>query len=340
MVTLDDVAKVAGVSAMTVSRVINNPEKVRRSTIEKVNGVIEQLGYRPNLLAKSLVVGKTKTIGIISSNMYNQVYTAIITAIEEIANKEGFVIINADVNTYSSAANAFDLLLGNKVDGIILLPLEMNIKYIPNYKNALLETYKFLNYFEAACRKYDVKAVTVSQEIEGMPNIAFDFVKQCDISVRYLISKGYRKIAMINCYFPEGLWMDKENRYIEIMNEHGLSDNVCVEKDVETIEGGKRAMKKLLEKNVPEAVYGANDIFAAGAIHAIYENGLKIPEDIAVIGNDDFYICNYLYPRLTSVALGAREAGTVAIRNLLSLLGGETVQNYVVKPSLVERDSV
>ena len=164
MSTIKDVAREAGVSLMTVSRVINGTGQVKQNTVDRVNGAIKKLGYRPNLLAKSLAQGKSKTIGILSSNMYNQVYIDIITSIEKNAYKEGFVVINADVSNSVDAKQALNMLLGSKVDGIIILPLEMDMSELPDFKVAVEETRKFYDYFNEIRISDGIKAITISQK--------------------------------------------------------------------------------------------------------------------------------------------------------------------------------
>ncbi len=340
MVTIEDIARLAGTSPMTVSRAINTPEKLKPSTLEKINKIIEETGYRPNMFARSLVRGKSKTIGVLTSNLYNQVYADILSAIEKIAYKNGFVVINANVDNYSNAQQALDMLICNQVDGIILLPLEMNMLHMNDYRVALHETDKFLKHFKSVCDRYNLTVVTISQKIEGFPDIAFDFEKECEISINYLIEKGYTDIAMLNSNYPEGLWKAKEDKYRCIMEERGLAKHILVCNGHADITGGRKAMEELLSKHRPRAVYCANDNMAGGAIQAIGRAGLRIPEDIAVMGNDDFYICEYLYPRLTTVSLGATQAGTVAVERLLGIFEGQTYGDTSVTPFLCERESV
>ena len=154
MVTIEDVAKLAGVSTMTVSRVVNKSESVKPTTREKVLKVIEETGYKPNMNAMSLVSGKSKMIGILSSNYYNQAYLDIVVAIEEYAYGEGFTVINANVNDYVTACNALDLFLGKQVEGIIVLPLEMKMTKVEDYRDSLKELAKFSEYFKQTVKRH------------------------------------------------------------------------------------------------------------------------------------------------------------------------------------------
>ncbi len=337
MATIRDVAKEARVSLMTVSRVINNPGLVKQDTVDKVNKAIKKLGYRPNLLAKGLAKGKTKTIGIILSNIRNQAYIDIITTIEKEAYKKGFVVINLDVSNSNEAKQALNMLLGNKVDGIIILPLEMDMSEQKDFMVAVRETSKFYEYFKDIVHADNIKAVTVSQKIEKVTNIDFDYYKQAEITMNYLFEKEYKDITFVNANYKDGLWQTKEDVYIKMMNDKGLVEYINIEYCNNNINGGYDSMKSLLEKRIPKAVYCANDIIACGAIQAILEKGYKIPNDIAVIGNDDMQLCNYIYPKLTSINLGTKEVADKAFKDLLRLIDGESAEDSFMKPYLVER---
>ena len=339
MSTIKDVAREAGVSLMTVSRVINGTGQVKQNTVDRVNGAIKKLGYRPNLLAKSLAQGKSKTIGILSSNMYNQVYIDIITSIEKNAYKEGFVVINADVSNSVDAKQALNMLLGSKVDGIIILPLEMEMSELPDFKVAVEETRKFYDYFNEIRISDGIKAITISQKMYDVPNIEFDYKGQATMSMDYLFDKGYEDISFINANYKDGLWQEKEDVYIKKMSEKGLLNYINIEYCNMSVEGGKKAMESILNKRVPKAVYCANDYLAFGAIQAILNRGYKIPKDIAIMGNDDISLCEFVYPKLTSIGLGSKEAGIDAIDSLFSLLNNESIEDSKTIPYLVERQT-
>lgn len=339
MPTIKDVAKEAGVSLMTVSRVINGTGQVKQDTEDSVMKAIKKLGYRPNLLAKSLAKGQSKIIGIISSNMYNQTYIDIITSIEKSAYKNDFVVINADVSNSVDAMQAFNMLLGSKVDGIIILPLEMDMSSMKNFKVATEETRKFYDYFNEIRKNEEIKAITISQKMNGVPNIEFGYKEQATMSMDYLLDKGYEDISFINANYKDGLWQEKEDVYRKKMSDKGLSKYINVEYCAMSIAGGKKAMESILNKRVPKAVYCANDYLAFGAIQAVLNRGYNIPKDIAIMGNDDVSSCEFVYPRLTSVGLGAKEAGLDAIDSLFCLLNNESVEDSRTVPYLVERQT-
>ncbi len=338
--TIEEVARLAGVSTMTVSRALNSPEKVRKNTLDKINEAIKECGYYPNVLARNLAKGQSKTIGLISSSIFNEAYISIIASIEKLAESKGYTIIKTNVNKLETAQKSFMNMIGNQVDGIILMPLEMEINDVVDYKTAVYDTSTFVNYFLNICRKNKINVVTISQKIEGSPNVDFDYKKQSEISVKYLLEKGYKDISMINSTFHDGLWQDKEEVYKKIMSESGNSDNIRIEYGMTLLDGGIEAAEKLLSKHIPQAIYCANDYMAAGAFHALGKRGLVPGKDVAIMGNDDMYLCEYVYPKLTTVAIGTAKAGELAIKKLISLLNGEPQVDEIIAPQLIERASV
>lgn len=341
MVTIEDVARLAGVSTMTVSRVVNKSDSVKNTTRDKVLKIINETGYKPNMNAKSLVCGKSKTIGILSSNYYNQAYVDVVSAIEDYAYGLGVTVIDANVNDYVSACNAVDNFLGKQVEGIIVLPLEMKMSRVADYRESLKEIADFSAYFKEIVQRYNVFAITVSQKIEGIENIAFDFTSIAEIAMEKLFEKGYRDVTMLNSCIDAGFWQEKEIIYRTMMKNVGAEEFINVEKDVALVEGGRRAMERVLEKRMPRAVFCANDYMAIGALQTLNKRKLSIPEDVAVIGNDDVLFCEMTSPMLTSVSLNMKESGRAAIIRLFELIDGAEPREDVTIPVFYkERETI
>ena len=340
MVTLQDVAKKAGVSVMTVSRIINNPEKVKESTRIKVQKVIEELNYHPNLLAKSLVKGNTKTIGVLYSNIYNQAYLDIITGIDEYAYQKGYSILSTNVDTFEHAVKALDMIIGNRIDGLIVLPMEMSMSEREDFNVSIEEMIKFYRYLEQTIKRYNLKCITLSEKISGAKNISFNYKKIAAISMDYLLER-FTNIAMISNVILDGLWKDKEEVYLSKMQEKGLEDNVYIVREQNTVQGGYTAMTKIIESGkLPQAIYCANDYFAIGAIQSALAHELKIPEDLSIMGNDDVQFSKMTFPQITTVSLNAKEAGRNAVKMLLKLLLDKDSEDRIMKHSIVVRGSV
>lgn len=341
MVTIEDIARLSGVSTMTVSRVVNKSSSVKSATRDKVLKVIEETGYKPNMNAKSLVCGKSKTIGVLSSNYYNQAYLDIVVAIEDYAYGEGVTVIDANVNDYVSACNAVDLFLGKQVEGIVVLPLEMKMTEVADYRESLKEIARFSDYFKDTVKKHGVPVITVSQKIDEIENVAFDFAGVAKVAMDKLIQKGYRDITMLNSNIDAGLWKEKEEIYLAAMKKAGAEEFINVEKDVALVEGGRKAMERVLQKRTPRAVFCANDYMAIGALQALNKRKISIPEEVAVIGNDDVVFCEMTSPRLTSVSLCMKESGNVAIKRLFELIdGAKPCEDVTSSISYKERETI
>lgn len=340
MVTLQDVAKKANVSVMTVSRIINNPEKVKESTRQKVQKIIEELGYHPNFLAKSLVEGNTKTLGVLYSNIYNQAYLDIITGIDEYAYSKGYSILSTNVDNFDHAVKALDMIIGNRIEGLIVLPMEMSMSTREDFDVSIDEMEKFYRYLEKTLDKCNIKCVTISEKIKGAINISFDYVKTASIAMDYLLER-FSDITMISSIILDGLWQEKEQVYISKMTEKGLADKIRIVRDVNIVQGGYNAMTAIIESGkLPQAVFCANDYYAIGAVQSALTHKIKIPEDVSIIGNDDIQFSKMTFPQITTVSLNAKEAGKRSVRTLLKLISGKECDDKVMKHFLVERGSV
>jgi LacI family transcriptional regulator len=341
MIRIEDVAKKANVSTMTVSRVINSPEKVKPATREKVTKVIKEMNYRPNLIAKSLVSGSAKTIGVLYSNIYNQAYLDMIMGIDEIAYSNNYTIMSSNVDDYESAVRGLEMFLSNHVQGIIVLPMEMRMSTREDFRLGIAEMGRFYRYLESAIEKTGTPTVTVSMKCGNIPNISFDFPRLAEIAVNYLIDKGKKNIALITSIIQEGLWEEKEKVYTEIMRSNGLEKYIKIIREPATVQGGHIAMARLCGgSDVPEAVMCANDYIAIGAVQSAWSNGFKVPDDISIIGNDDISLCEMTFPKLTTVSLNSCKAGQTAINSLISVINNEKVNDNVVEHFIVERSSV
>ena len=340
MTTLEDVAKKAKVSTMTVSRILNNPASVKPATRERVEKIIKEMNYRPNMLAKSLVRGSSRTIGVIYSSIYNQAYLDMITGINEVSYRNDYCIMSTNVDNYTDAVKSFEMLIGNQIDGIIILPMEMAMSTRKDFSASIAEMGDFYHYLEKVMKDIKLPALTISQKCEGMNNISFDFVKQAEITMDYLMEQGKQNIAMISSPFQDGLWLEKEKVYRRKMEEADLGNFIRIERQNATVQGGHLAMDRICSGPLPDAVYCANDILAVGALQSAWSNGCRVPDDLSVIGNDDIPLSEMTYPRLTTVSLNSNLAGQTAIQMLLKRIGGEEIEDVVMTHYMVIRESV
>lgn len=341
MTTLDDVAKKAKVSSMTVSRILNNSQSVKPETKARVEKVIAELNYRPNMIAKSLVRGSSNTIGVLYSNVYNQAYLDMIMGIDEVAYQNDFTIMSTNVDNYNSAVKAFEMLMSNQIQGLIVMPMEMSMSTREDFYVSIDEMARFYHYLMKELSFAQIPAITISQKCDDISNISFDFPRLAEIALNYLLSIGKKDITMINSNIQDGLWQEKEEVYKKIMTDNNLTEYLRIVREPATVQGGHIAMQHIAEsKNIPQAVFCANDYIAIGAIQSAWSNGLKVPSDISIMGNDDIKFCEMTFPKITTVALNSFKAGQTAMNQLIKKIAGENIEDTIIEPTLVVRKSV
>lgn len=351
MVTLKDVAKVAGVSIKTVSRVANDDMNVNPETRKKVKKLLSEMNYVPNEVARSLVTSRTNTIGVLLSNISNPFFPKVILGIEDTAKKLGYSVIICNSRTYDDAVGGINTFITKKVDGIIVTPVEFDndvqrddnkyteqltrfYQYLETISKTLYEKnvyFCLMNYNVNICRGTAMKVVT--DESTG----GFD-------AVEHLISLGHRRIAHITETLAGGIWEERFKGYKETLKKYqiSLSESEYIQREKEGVQGGFDAMRKLLIlSQPPTAVYAANDLFAIGAINALIETGYKIPGDISIIGYDGIDFGDMVVPHLTTIAHKRYEIGRQCMLRLAELIENRGIAPYdvVIRPELVVKGS-
>jgi len=316
--TLEEVAKAAGVSVTTASRVLTaNKHPVRAATRQRVLKAAERLQYRPNLLARGMRTERTHTIGIIAEDLLSPFTPPIIRGIQDFLREIDYLalIVNTDSAT-TVEQNAIGTLLSRAVEGILFVELD-HLASIEELAQSQ-KPYMFVHRLFGA-------SITNS--------VVPDDELGTQMAVEHLIHLGHRKLAHIAG--PQG-WHSARRRlesFHTTLAEHQLSlhPDHLAEGDW-TYTGGAVAALRLLNKRVlPTAIYVANDTMAFGAINAIQQQGLRVPEDIAVVGYDNSEFSRVLHPTLTTVSLPAYEMGLRAAELLWMKLQGNAVDEQEVK---------
>lgn len=288
-VTIKDVAKLAGVSISTVSRVINDSKPVTDEVKQRVLDVIKETGYVPNPLARSLVTKKSKLIGVIVPEVSDSFVNEILNGIEAVAKMYDYDILL--VNTYSDKQQEIDsirLLKTKQVEGIVMVSWILDEDHVNYMKESRIPAV----YISKTARDYDIYTVSTSNE-----NATYDMTK-------YLIENNHKEIALIMTSKEETI-LEAERR---TGYERALRDNNIEVRD-ELIkhgntdyEGGYNSMKELLDdKIIPSAVFVTGDEAAVGAINAIFDAGYNVPQDISVVGFNDTKLAKIYRPKLTTV---------------------------------------
>jgi len=329
-ITIKDVAKQAGVSISTVSRVINDSKPVTDEVKQKVLDVIKETGYIPNPLARSLVTKKSQLIGVIVPEVSDSFVNEILNGIEEVAKMYDYEILLA--NTYSDKAQelkCINLLRAKQVEGIVMISWKVEEEHINYIQNCGIPA----SYISKTARDYDIHTVSVNNT-----EATYDMTK-------YLIEKGHKDIAFIMTSQDDTvLEMERLSGYEKALKEKNIKINKDLIKYGETTyEAGYSSMKELLDEGkVPHAAFVTGDEAAIGAINAICDAGYRVPEDISVAGFNDVKIAKIYRPKLTTVHQPLYDMGAVAIRMVIKMINKEPLEDKKIELPyrIVERESV
>jgi len=316
--TIYDVAKKAGVSISTVSRVINNSSPVSDELRRKVNEAIKKLNYQPNALAQSLIKAETGTVGLIIPDISNPFFSLLAKGAEELAKIHNYSLILCNSNDDPKAETEYiDVLLKKQVDGLIFTGTRCKNEYI----NQLAEN------------RFPI--VVVDREIEEGKDVNSIYTNNKDgayQATKYLTHLGRKDIAYIAGYPDVKTDKDRFEGYKRALREAKIS----FREDLVVIgnyhwNDAYNVVKKLLEKGKSfSAVFAANDLMAMGAIKALEENNLKVPDDVSVIGFDDILFASIVNPPLTTVAQPTYQMGESAMRLLI-----DVIKKRITKPRKV-----
>jgi LacI family transcriptional regulator len=329
-VTIYDVAREAGVSMATVSRVVNNNPNVKPQTRKKVFEAIERLGYRPNAVARGLASKKTTTVGVVIPDISNSIFSEVARGIEDIANMYHYNIIlcNADKKK-EKEIRVINTLLEKQVDGLLFMGGTVTEDHVQAFKTATVP----------------IVLCGTTEESNEFPSVDIDHEAAAFDAVQLLIDHGHRNIGMIS-----GTLQDPANGYARYQGYKKALEKAGIEFREDRVrignyryESGVEVMKYFLElPERPTAIFAATDEMAIGAIHAIQDRGLKVPDDISVISVDNIRMASMVRPQLTSVAQPMYDIGAVSMRLLTKLMNKETVElSRVTLPhEIIQRKSV
>jgi len=306
-VTLRDVAREAGVSIKTVSRVVNSQPDVAAETQRRVQETVERLGYRPNRVAQGLVTSRTQTIGLILADITNPYFAEVALSIQERmrAHDYNMFLYNSRDDPQEEMHGLHSLAMQG-VDGIILFPTnqsDSNLEqFVPSYRALVLVDYVY--------------------EQGGASSVLVNLYRGACVAVEHLIGQGHRVIGMMS----EPIVSPKRGRrlraYRATMTAHGLAaEPEQVAYVPATIEGGYAGALGLLQQ-APEitAIVAQNDLMAIGAISACRRLGRSVPKDCAVLGFDDIAMAAVMTPALTTVRIDRRVLGRMAVDRLLDMI--------------------
>ncbi|MDR7434139.1 MAG: LacI family DNA-binding transcriptional regulator [Armatimonadota bacterium] len=306
-VTIRDVARQAGVSVKTVSRVINGDGPVREATRQRVQAVIEALHYRPNAVARSLVTRRTMALGLLIADVINPFFPEVVRGVEDAAKVAGYTVLlgNTDEDPVQEE-RYLALMQERQVDGLVL-----------SGSRAEEEVLR-----QAADSGFWMALINRAVHHPRILSILVDNADATAQATSYLIQKGHRRIAyLLGPSRAEAARLRFEG-YRRALREHGIPFRPAyVVQEIPRIEGGRKAMRTLLAlPSPPTAVVAYNDLMAIGAIEAVQEAGGRVPDDVAVIGFDDILLAAYTIPPLTTVRVPKYEMGYKAAAALIDTI--------------------
>ncbi|WP_191562570.1 LacI family DNA-binding transcriptional regulator [Metabacillus idriensis] len=328
--TIKDVAKKANVSIATVSRILNNQKGYSEKTKRKVLEAIEELDYHPNAIARGLINKKTSTIGVLFPALSSMLVTELLAGIEKAAHLHGSSVIVCHTESNGSKTMKYLQLLNEKrVDGIIFTSEVLKEEY-----------YEFI-------QKMNIPLVLLSTESRAysVPYVKVDDRHAAYSATQYLIKNGHTRIGMISGNRNDLIaGKTRIEGFKNALMDHGLpiQDSQIVYSEGFTFADGMEGLKKL-RNQAPgvTAVFTASDEIAFGAISAAFQMGVKIPEDLSIIGYDNLKIAEMSIPPLTSLAQPFYEMGEKAARMIFDMMNGDQlVESRIMPHSIKERSSV
>jgi len=329
-VTITDIAKKAGVSKMTVSRVINKTGSVAEETRENIENIIREMNYHPDHIARSLSSKSTRTIGIVipkKEKIFMDNYIAhVLSGVSEVLKEKGYRIMLFPVDV-DNEFEVSGLAQGNLVDGLILLKISDNDDYIKKLSEGKMPTIRINN----------------REDGDKINFIDSENIKGAKLAMDYLYQKGHRKIGFVCGRLDESNGMDRFVGYKESLQELGLkyNENWVIKGDFDKDLANKNAEKLLAQKDKPTAIFSSDDYMAFGVIEKILEMGYKVPEDFAVVGFDDIDVASILKPALTTIQQPMHDLGAEAAQILLDIIHGklETPVKRFLDVKLVVRET-
>ena len=303
--TLRDVARLAGVSHQTVSRVINGSEDVLPETRAIVESALEQMGYRPNAIARSMARGQTHTLACISPNLTDYTFASVIEGAEVEARQHDYFMLSSSASDPQAFRALVDELVGHRrVDGLIVINpyADERFQYIP--------------------KDFPLVFVGASAHEKNICSVSLDDEKVAYEATRHLITLGHTKIALVTGPMEEDCSQDRTEGYQRALQEAGIAfDKTMVIEGDWSASSGQSALLSFVEQGrVPSAVFAQNDRMAMGVLRAARDINLKVPSQLAVIGVDDMPLSSYFDPPLTTMRQDMPRIGQEATRMLLDII--------------------
>jgi LacI family repressor for deo operon, udp, cdd, tsx, nupC, and nupG len=322
--TVKEIASIAKVSVATVSRALQRPELVSEATRLRIHEVVKRLGYTPNALARNLRTARTRLVVALLPDITNPFFSEVIRGIEQVAHENGYSVLLGETQSSLVREQAYaDMVAGRQADGIITM--SHRVPAIPI--DGRLPVVNACEYVRDS----------------NISSVYIDNVAAAGAAVDYLVTLGHRDIAFIAGPSSSPICVDREQGYRLALQRATIpADPALTAIGDFSIEAGERAIERLLSQGKSfSAVFCSNDEMAIGAMRALISHGLRVPEDISVVGFDDIRYARYTSPSLTTIAQPKNALGREAMTMLIELLNDPEVppRKRVLSADLVVRGS-
>ncbi len=338
IVTIEDVARYAGVSRMTVSRVINRSGYIKQETEEKVINAIKELGYRPNMLAKSLVTKKSKTLAYVMVNISDPFHNLVSKGIESVAYKKQYITFLCDTHSRQREEDYINMFMDNRIGGAIFHHLSITKEQIKTMS------------------ENGVKCVLMDNEtdLDNVSTVNSDNYAGGKMAGEYLVGKGHQRIGVIHPplkpisnpnipyenTFQFKMWRERTQGFTDALHSANL-EPVSYYETLVRFEYAKLTMTDIVNSVLASpvkitALYCEDDITAFGVMDELWKHGVKVPDDIAIIGHDGLDMCHMVHPYLTTVSQPRYEMGRYAGEMLIDEIEGKSEPRIVtLQPTLM-----
>ncbi|WGS52576.1 LacI family transcriptional regulator [Paraburkholderia sp. D15] len=313
MTTLSEVARHAGVTPATVSNVLRNRGRVGEQTRQRVLDAVDALGYRPHLAARALAEGRAPTLALMVSSIANPFYPEFALAVERAARESGHFVIICNTNEDPQTGRAYlDQIAGTLSEGVLVT--NANLDFADLHTTEARGTPVVLCMWERP------------SEPPGLPCVAVDFRLAGELAGAHLLTLGHRRIGAIVGSKASGIHAARYQGFVDALSAAGVMGAAAapdsrVQHAVDTVQGGYDAARALLEADPAlTAIFATNDLPALGAMHAAADLGLRVPDDLSVIGITDIQLARESRPALTTVAVPTVEVAGLAVSLLRELI--------------------
>ncbi len=325
-VSIKDIAEMAGVSHSTVSRALQGTGRMSEETRARILALADELGYTPDALAQSLVRGRTRTVGVVVTTIADPFVAGIIDGIEEVAGKAGYtVLLGASHMDPAREMSVVENLRQRRVDAVIVTASRVG------------------SYYSEHLRRFGVPIVLVNNMVESeyLYAISCDQVEGARQATAHLLSLGHRRIAYVGSSFREHSSKQRRRGYEMALEEAGITTDpnlVVIPQENRDVTVGRRALEMLWPHN-PTAIFAYNDLTAIGIMMAARDMGIRIPQDLSLVGFDNIEATEFVTPPLTTVHQPREAMGRAAMNMALDLLKEKTIKNRMLACKFIVRSS-